>query len=136
MKIKITDTMKKVLTLDEMPAVRKIISDMKEISNTEFLKDADRAVSLATENISRNGIRPCFEILKAEAEICKNSNAWNYFEDGYNIDIWISAYAFDRLYGFCLVEFYLSDFWQLAGDTNRGEIRERMYVRRCPFEEN
>lgn len=133
MKIKITDTMKTILTLDEMPAVRKIISDMKEISNKEFMEDVERAVCLAME---RENILGRFTVIKTDVEICENANAWDFFVEGYNLDIWISAYAFNNFYGFCLVEFYLSDFWQLAGDTNRDEIRSRIYVKKCPFEEN
>ena len=68
MKIRITNEMKKVLTVAEMPAVRKIISDMQEIPNRDFLEDVKIAFSLAME-------KECvsFEILKAESEIAKNA---------------------------------------------------------------
>ena len=122
--------MKKFLTVSEIAAVRKIISDMKEISNRNFLEDVKKAFDLATE-------KDCvsFDILKAESEITKNVRAWDYFEDGYNLDIWVTAYGYNQSYGFCYLGFYLSDFWQLEGNINKDEIRDRMYVGKCPFAE-
>lgn len=130
MKVRITNDMKKSLTVAEIAAVRKIISDMKEISHKDFLEDVKNAFSLAMEKECVSN----FEILKAESEIAKNARSWDCLEEGYNLDIWVTAYGYNQYYGFLELGFYLSDFWQ-RDDVNKDEIRYRMYVRKCPFAE-
>lgn len=123
MKIKITPEMKKILTVAEMPTVRKIIADFKECDKESFQSDIRTAVILASgENAS-------FEILKAEAEIAKNCRAGDFFGNGEaeNIDIWLTIYAYHNCYGFYDIGVYLSDLWQLGGD-NKEEIKSHMYI--------
>ena len=126
MKIRITNDMKKVLTVSEMPTVRKIINDFKEYGKEEFHNDVETAVSLAS---GVNG--SSFEILKAEAEIAKNCRASGFFGDAEspNIDIWIKIYAYHHYYGFYEIGVYLSDLWQLSGE-NQKEIKSHMYILR------
>ena len=123
MKIKITPEMKKVLTVAEMPTVRKIIADFKEYDKEGFQIDIETAVALAS------GKNASFEILKAEAEIAKNCRSGDFFGDAEhpNIDIWLTIYAYHNFYGFYEIGVYLSDLWQLSGD-NAEEIKSHMYI--------
>lgn len=127
MKIKFAEKQKKYITVSQLPAVRKIISDMRDDNG---LKDyAEIAVSLAADMNAEN-----FEILKADAEIALNSRIWNHYGDGTeNLDIWITVYAYDSYYGFYDVGVYLSDIWALCRD-NRAEIRQQMYIQHYALE--
>jgi len=123
MKVRITPEMKKHLTLDMMPEIRKIIEEMKEISKEEFMEDCERIVQLASRG------NESFEILKAEAEICNSCWADGFFSEKYpNLDVCIKVYAYNKFEGFYEVHACLSSFWQLAGDTNAEEIRNLMYI--------
>lgn len=123
MKVKFTAEAKKIVTVAEVPEVKKIIAYMKENETAESLKDY---AAMAARVASKNGY--AFEILKAEAEIAKNCRAFdNYHEGSGNLDIWLTVYAFSPLNGFYNIGVYLSDIWQLSGD-NAEEIKSHMYI--------
>ena len=128
MKLTISDTMRRVLTVAEMPAVDVVKeafrNTMKEQKNLDW--EARQAVYTATNH--------SLEILKVSAEIAKNCRVWNYYGDDENgtaswdIDICLTIYAYTSYYGFYEVHAMLSDIWS-TGDYNRDEMRSRMWVR-------
>lgn len=123
MKVKFTAEAKKIVTVAEVPEVKKIIAYMKENETAESLKDY---ATMAARVASKNGCT--FEILKVDAEIAKNCRAFdNYHEGSGNLDIWLTVYAFSPLNGFYNIGVYLSDIWQLSGD-NTEEIKSHMYI--------
>ena len=123
MKVKITPEMRKHLTLDMMPEVRKIINDMKEITKESFMEDCQTAARIASRSNDH------FEIIKAEAEIGINYSANGFFGTEYpDLDINLKIYAYNSYRGFYEIHVCLSDLWQLAGSTNAEEIRNSMYI--------
>lgn len=119
MKIKFTKEAKKHITIAEAPIANQIIKDMKEYPLSEDIQMIARLAS---------GMNETFEILKTEAEIAKNCNAWNaYGDESGDLDVWIEIYAFNHYYGFYEIGIYLSDVWKIGSD-NGDEIRSRMYI--------
>ena len=87
---KITSKMKKCLTLDIMPEVRKIINDMKEITKESFMEDCQTTARIASRSNDH------FEILKAKSEICFNCRANGFFGTEYpDLDVYIQIYAYN-----------------------------------------
>lgn len=125
MKIQINEESKKVLTLSEMPIVKKIIKDFKEDGN-----------DLNWELEILKNIFGADEIIKSTASISKNCRAYNVFNDeSENIDIWIKATLYNHYSSendggvFYMVGAYLSDLWQATAD-NWEELKSRMFVRK------
>lgn len=122
-KIKITPDSKRVLTLEEMPTVKEILSDFQE--NPDSLGEFELGVA-ARIAARQNGN---FSYYDVQAEISKNARVWNAYNDhSGKLDIWITFKAFDPCYGFYVIGCYLSDIWSSTGE-NGEEIRERMFVR-------
>lgn len=122
MKIKFTTEAKKYITINELPAVKRIIAEMKE--DTGIKDYAEIAARVAS------GYNGKFEILKSEAEIAKNARVNNaYGENSGNLDIWLNIYAFDSFAGFFEIGIYLTDVWAVTGD-NAEEIKANMYIQR------
>lgn len=122
MKLKITKKSKELITLAEVPTVRKLTKQMKEDTSTveDYTK---QAVNVAYDNAAY------IEILTASAEIVKNECIWDvYFQGSRSFDIWIEAKAFVNGEEFCIVGANLSDIWSLTAD-NQEEIFSRMYVK-------
>lgn len=119
MKVKLTKQMKEILTVAEMPKVRKLIEGLRtELDVKEYAEMAARIAGCS-----------CPEVLKAEAEIAKNARVFNqYFEDSGNLDIWVRVYAFSEYDGFYIVGAYLTDIWASTG-YNSQELRKHMYIR-------
>lgn len=128
MKVQFTTEAKRIITVSEMPAVRKLIEEMKQEEWT-VAKYAEMAARLIADT---NGVR----ILEATAVISKNCRAWDcFFEGSANLDIWIvfTAYA-DKTKGeFIMAGAYLTDIWSIGPEERKGEIMSHMYIRR--FEE-
>lgn len=119
MKIKFGTEQKRIVTVDQLPAVKELISSLKE---EDFKWDAECALSFAA---GTDG-----EILKIDAEIAKNSAVWNLYNDASeNIDVWVTVYALTYK-GFYSIGTYLSDIWKMGPDDVENEIRGRMYVRK------
>lgn len=122
MKIKFTTEAKEYITINELPAVKRIIAEMKE--DTGIKDYAEIAARVAS------GYNGKFEILKSEAEIAKNARVNNaYGEDSENLDIWLNIYAFDSFAGFFEIGIYLTDVWAVTVD-NAEEIKTNMYIQR------
>lgn len=124
MKVKLTQEMKKYITMDQAPKARSIISDMKEDESTpaDYIRYAISAVY--------DGKSYDVEVLKAEAEIAKNCRCVDaYADDSGNLDVWIDATAYVNGNEFIIIGAYLTDIWQITSD-NMKEIAEHFYVRR------
>ena len=73
MKVKFTNRAKRIVTVAELPKVKEMINDLKE--DTGLIDYVNLMAKIATgENAS-------FEVLKAEAEVAKNSQGVGYFAD-------------------------------------------------------
>lgn len=119
MKVKLTEEMKKYISIAEMPVVKQIIKDMKEDDSIIGYAQAAAHVASGWND---------FEILKAEASIAKNCRVWNqYGENTDDLDIWLDIYAFDSYAGFYEIGIYLSDVWSITGD-NSDELKNYMYI--------
>ena len=118
MKVAITKLSKEVITVAEMPTVKKMIEGLKDT----VLNDEAKALS----NLFENGC----EILKASAEIAKNRRVWGYYDVGENhskdFDVWLEVTfkSYDRFYE---VGAYLSDIWQIGGEDIE-TLKSRMYI--------
>lgn len=123
MKVKFTDTMKDIVTVAEMPAVKKVMQYEKEDSYSaqDWAKVAARLVF--DDNAAM--------VIEAKARIAKNQRAWDVFdEETRDIDVWIEFTAFSEYRSsFIIAGVYLSDLWQLTRD-NADEIKSHMYIRR------
>ena len=120
MKITITETMRKVLTIAEMPAVKAL---QKQFKSEDFEWEAAHAALIASRNNVSN-------VLKIEAEIAKNQRIHNYYgnnEDSGDLDIWLRILAYDKYFGFYDIGAYLSDIWSADG-KNSEEIRSHMFI--------
>lgn len=123
-KIRVTQEMKKVLFVSEMPFVREMQKEFSSKDNTETLEDYGKKIaSLFGEYPSR------VKVFEPHAEIAKNVRADDVFGTGSgNLDVWIECYIFgDNICG----EFgaYITDLWSIDVDgDNKEEIKERIYA--------
>ena len=121
MKIVITETMKRVLTVAEMPAAKAL---QKQFKSETFQWEAEHAALIASQLKTNN-------VLKIEAEIAKNQRIHNYYgnesEESGDLDVWLHILAYDKYFGFYDIGAYLSDIWSANGD-NSEEIRSHMYI--------
>lgn len=118
MKVKFANEQKKYITVSQLPAVKRMIAELK--SDYDMDDYAPAAVRIASGESGR--------IFDASAEIAKNCRIYNaYSEDSENLDVWLTIYALTDN-GFYEIGAYLSDVWQLDG-TNAAELREHMYIR-------
>ena len=124
MKVSITKEMKKVITIADMPAVRKVIESMKD--DTCTVKEyAETAARIASGN---NDVK----VLECSAEIAGNCRVWDHFGNGTeHYDVWINFTAIiaNGFGGIIMGGAYLSDIWQATGDNDE-ELREHMYIRK------
>lgn len=124
MKVKITKDAKSYIKLADMPEVKKIIEDMKELDVNEYARMACRYITHC--NI--------IDVLRADAEIAANVRICNYFSEHSGIyDVWINFVALidEGFYGILMGGCYLSDLFQLGADEARDqELISHMYVRR------
>ncbi len=123
MKVVFTKEQKRYITVAQLPAVKRMIADLKsEYDMNDF---APMAVRIAS---GTNGGK----IFEASAEIAKNCRIYNmYFEGSEDLDVWLTIYALTDN-GFYEIGAYLSDVWQLNGE-NADELREHMYI--CKYTE-
>lgn len=119
MKIAITKEAKRILTVAEMPAVRRLIKEMKE--------DTDLAWYAKLAAIVAAGANDA-DVLEASAEIAKNCRVRNaYHEESADLDIWVRFAAYTDA-GFVMGGAYLTDIWQITSDNNE-DIKRHMYIR-------
>ena len=124
MKVRVTDEAKKWLTVAEMPAVRKLIAEMKDNEYTvqELAKDAMNWIICPMGQNAR--------ILECSASIARNSRLDNYHFDGSGkLDVWIEFVAFDQYSGCWWCGVYLSDIWSVS-ESNREEIYSHCFVKK------
>lgn len=123
MKIKITKEAKRWLTVAQMPEVKELINELKEISDTDFVSEILSAGRIASGwNCEESGIR------KSSAEIAGNRRVWNFYGESEDLDVWIEAEVFIWLEGFYKIGFYLSDIWQAGTEESNAEIKSHMYI--------
>ena len=85
MKVVFTKEQKRYITVAQLPAVKRMIADLKsEYDMNDF---APMAVRIAS---GTNGGK----IFEASAEIAKNCRIYNmYFEGSEDLDVWLTIYA-------------------------------------------
>ena len=123
MKVQFTADMKRIVTVAEMPAVKKVMrcANEDECTATDLARVAARLVF--DDNAAM--------IIEARARIAKNQRVWDAFdEETRDIDVWIEFTAFSEYRSsFIIAGVYLTDLWQLTTD-NADEIKSHMYIRR------
>lgn len=124
MKVQFTAEMKRIVTVAEMPAVRKVIEAEKENDEWTAQEWAKMAARLVFDDNAAM-------IIEAKARIAKNQRVWDAFDDETrDIDVWIEFTAFSEYRSsFIIAGVYLTDLWQLTRD-NADEIKSHMYIRR------
>jgi hypothetical protein len=120
MKIKLTEDMKRVITIDKMDAIKIVNEAMKDQKNLNW--EAEQALLLASNNTSA-------EILKVTPQIGLNHRIRDYYDKGSaDVDVWITVLAYSPVFGFYDISFYLSDIWSLCAE-NRNEVKQHMHIR-------
>lgn len=122
MKVKLTKEAKRYITLEEAPAVRRLIQMCKE--DDSFTVEEAAALA-AVALLHTNSVR----VLEASAEISGNCRLYDYyFEGSGKLDVYLTAIAmsFDEV-----IEFgaYLSDIYSITGNSDDA-ILNHAYVRR------
>lgn len=124
MKVTISKDMKRVITLEDLPAVKKVIAEVREDGST-----AEDYAELAARVASGGN---CVEVLRASAEIVRNNRIKDAYGEGSgDYDVWICFIALvdGGLGGVVMGGANLTDIWQATGD-NKEEIKRYMYIRR------
>ena len=121
MKVRISDESKKIITIEQMPAARKVIEAMKDDEWT--VKDyAAMAARIAS---GCNAVK----VLEASAEIAANCRVWDAFAEGSRrFDVWVEFAALADN-GFVMGGAYITDLWS-SGADNLDETRSHMYIRK------
>ena len=112
MKVNMTSDSKRIVTVEEMPAAREIIRQMKadENSAADYIRYAVNALG--------NG---CEKVYEASAEIAKNCRIWDAYGSGTGtLDVLIKATA--RTWnGFVEIGAYITDLWNISDDNSQSE---------------
>ena len=113
--------MRRVITIDEMPAMKETIATVKDI-------DIHDDAIIAARLLLGEGV----ELIEAQAEICKNSRIWNFHSnDSRDFDIWVTFTAYAETEGFIKAGANLSDIYQIGADKETDkEIISHMFIRR------
>lgn len=121
MKVKISEISRKIITIEQIPAARKVIEVMKEDEWT--VKDyAAMAARIAS---GCNGIR----VIEADAAVVGNHRVWDAIAEGTEwFDVWVEFIAFTGD-GFTTGGAYITDLWRSNAD-NLDDIRSHMYIRK------
>ena len=126
MKVQFTKDAQKIVTVSEMPVVRKIISDFKN-GDDNLNEYAEMAAALIA------GCGCSVHVLESKAEIAKNCRVWNaYSDESCQLDIWITFTAvvngMETIVVMCGV--YLTDIWNIGDPEGNEAIKQHMYVRK------
>ena len=121
MRVRIPHDMRRVITIDEMPAMKETIATVKDI-------DIHDDAIIAARLLLGEGV----ELIEAQAEICKNSRIWNFHSnDSRDFDIWVTFTAYAETEGFIKAGANLSDIYQIGADKETDkEIISHMFIRR------
>lgn len=124
MKVTLSDKSKKLVTLAEMPIVRKMIEQLA----TEDTSSAAEYVSMVAA-LPFGRYSAVKKVYDAKASISKNCRVNDYYaENSGNLDVWIDFTA-QTTDGFVVGGAYLSDIWSLGAET-REEVLSNMYVKK------
>ena len=129
MKVKFGAEEKKYITVAELPAVRKLIEEMKEYDSKTFEEFADSALSYVTGGYSAH------KIFEVKARICRNSRVWNYYaDDSQHLDIWVEISALNWMNSgrcFVMLGFNLSDLFNVCNSDVEtiNELKTYSYLR-------
>ena len=119
MKIKLTEDMKRVITLSEMDAVKETQTAFADLKNLNW--EAEHLLHLAAGTMA-------VDVIKTEAQIARNGRIWNYYGDSGRIDVYVTVYGFSAADGFFIASGYVSDIWQLDS-KNAEEIKRRFFIK-------
>ena len=121
MKVTISDKSRKIITVEQMPAARKVIEVMKEDEWT--VKDyAAMAARIAS---GCNGAR----VIEASAAVVGNHRVWDAIAEGTErFDVWVEFIAFTGD-SFITGGACITDLWRSNAD-NLDDIRSHMYIRK------
>lgn len=121
MKIKYQPEYKSLYTLEDMDKAKIVIANMKEDTST-----AKEYAAYAVREALRKKNDYLVQVIQAEAETSKNYRADNNYGEGSgNMDTWIEAIA-ETGKGFIRVGAYLTDIWNIDGET---DYTEHMYIK-------
>ena len=126
MKVKMPHDWKTWMTVAEAEQAKLVIA---------YEKEDDEKPAYWAEMAAREALRGTGdyvdEVLKAEAEICKNSRAiWDRYGEGTGmIDVWITGTA-KAGNGFIEFGAYLSDIWETGGTEYKDEMYIKEYIRK------
>ena len=115
-KVKITDTTKRITAAADMPLARRVAAE-----SNEGLADM---VQMAADYVCGNNTK----VFESSAEVAKNCRAWDlYFDGSKDFDVLIKFKAFNEFdRKFCIVSALLSDVWKIGGDE---DIKRYMFIR-------
>lgn len=121
MKVSITEDSKRLITLNDMPAVKAMIEALKEESAKDSLFILANVFYAETPK-------------EYTAEIAKNDRIYNRFSDNSkNYDVWVKTTLPETFENGKFVIYkvgcYLSDIWEINAD-NKEEIKSHMYIRK------
>ena len=121
MKVSITEDSKRLITLNDMPAVKAMIAELKEDNAKDCLNILANTFNTATPK-------------EYSAEISKNCRIYNrYSENSADFDIWVTVTLPETVengkWVIYKVGCYLTDIWSISAD-NKEEIKSHMYIRK------
>ena len=122
MKVRLEESYRKLYTLEELDAAKRVIKMEKEDDEETAKGWAEYAVR---EALKGTGDFPR-EVITAEARTALNCRAWDAYGEGTGkMDVFIEALA-ETAEGFVKIGAYLSDIWQ----TGAEEYKHHMYIQR------
>lgn len=125
MKVTLEKDYKDLYTITDLKRAKEIIHQMKEDLSTpeEYLEAA--AYEILRSSALKDTAEFFVEVLTAKATTCRNGRVWNAFFDfssepdgltSRDIDVLITGTVKLR-FGFLEIEAFLSDIWQIDGNT-------------------
>ena len=121
MKVQVGKRFKEVATVAQMPAVRRLVEDMKE--------DALPIASYAKMALDALGYGCDWEVYRPKAVVSFNGRVDDrYFDGSGHLDVWIEFLAFNENEGALDCGVYLSDIWELY-EENKHLLEDKMYIR-------
>lgn len=123
MKVNITEDSKRLITLNDIDGVKKMIKDLKEANAADDLEILANVFHAKAPK-------------EYKAEIAKNCRIYNrYNDESKDFDVWLTVTlgeVFDtecNSWAIYKIGCYLSDIWEINSE-NREEIKKHMYIRK------
>lgn len=121
MKIKFGAGEYKTFLVSEVPVIKSIQAEYKEVDIVEM---ARRAMNIICKGES-------FKFFEPTAVIARNCRVKNFYENNSgDIDVWIEFVAFNSWVGCYECGVYLSDVLNIWDGTDKDDFENNMYVRR------